>query len=54
MAGGLAQTRAPATVNKIHRVLSLCLDYAVKDGRLARNVARGSTCPGCSRLSAAI
>ena len=35
------RTHSPATVRKIHRVLSLILDMAVKDGRLARNVADG-------------
>ena len=30
----LARHRSPATVQKIHRVLSLILDMAVKDGRL--------------------
>ncbi len=35
----LSQTQSPASVRKIHRVLSLVLDMAVKDGRLARNVA---------------
>lgn len=36
---GLARTRAPATVRKVHRVLSLLLASAVKDGRLVRNAA---------------
>ena len=35
----LAKEHSPATVQKIHRVLSLVLDMAVRDGRLARNVA---------------
>jgi hypothetical protein len=35
----LSQTLSPASVRKIHGVLSLILDMAVKDGRLARNVA---------------
>ena len=35
----LSRTQSPASVRKIHRVLSLILDMAVKDGRLARNVA---------------
>ena len=35
----LTATQSPASVRKIHRVLSLILDMAVKDGRLARNVA---------------
>jgi hypothetical protein len=34
----LSKTRSPATVRKVHRVLSLILNMAVKDGRLARNV----------------
>ena len=37
----LSKTRSPATVRKVHRVLSLILNMAVKDGRLARNVAIG-------------
>jgi integrase len=41
----LARDHAPATVQKIHRVLSLVLDMAVKDGRLARNVATGVNLP---------
>ena len=35
----LARDRSPATVRKVHRVLSLMLDLAVRDGRLPRNVA---------------
>ncbi len=35
----LTRTQAPASVRKIHRVLSLMLDMAVRDGRLVRNVA---------------
>ena len=41
----LAKDHSPATVHKIHRVLSLILDMAVKDGRLARNVATGVNLP---------
>jgi len=41
----LAKAHSPATVQKIHRVLSLVLDMAVKDGRLARNVAGGVNLP---------
>lgn len=41
----LARDHSPATVQKIHRVLSLVLDMAVKDGRLARNVASGVNLP---------
>jgi integrase len=41
----LAKGHSPATVHKIHRVLSLVLDMAVKDGRLARNVASGVNLP---------
>ena len=41
----LARGHSPATVHKIHRVLSLVLDMAVKDGRLARNVASGVNLP---------
>ena len=41
----LAGSNSPATVHKIHRVLSLILEMAVKDGRLARNVATGVNLP---------
>ena len=41
----LSQSRSPATVRKIHRVLSLLLAMAIKDGRLARNVASGVNLP---------
>jgi integrase len=41
----LSRTRSPATVRKVHRVLSLILDMAVKDGRLSRNVASGVNLP---------
>ena len=41
----LSKTRSPATVRKVHRVLSLILNMAVKDGRLARNVATGVNLP---------
>jgi integrase len=36
---------APASVRKVHRVLSMALAYAVKDGRLAVNVAAGVSLP---------
>jgi integrase len=36
---------APATVRKVHRVLSMVLAYAVKDGRLAVNPAAGVSLP---------
>lgn len=36
---------APASVRKIHRVFSQALDFAVKDGRLATNPARGVSLP---------
>ena len=36
---GLTKTQSPASVRKIHRVLSMMLDMAVRDGRLSRNVA---------------
>ena len=35
----LCSQRSPATVRKIHRVLSLVLSLGVRDGRLARNPA---------------
>ena len=41
----LAKEYSPASVQKIHRVLSLILDMAVNDGRLARNVATGVNLP---------
>jgi integrase len=36
---------APASVRKVHRVLSMVLAYAVKDGRLAVNAAAGVSLP---------
>ena len=36
---------SPASARKIHRVLSLVLAWAVKDGRLVRNPADGVTLP---------
>ena len=36
---------APASVRKVHRVLSMILDFAVKDGRLPTNVAAGVSLP---------
>jgi integrase len=36
---GLSTQRSPATVRKVHRVLSLLLKTAVQDGRLSRNPA---------------
>ena len=36
---------APATVKKVHRVMSMILAYAVKDGRLAVNPAAGVSLP---------
>ena len=36
---GLAARRSPATVRKVHRVFSLIVKTAVRDGRLARNPA---------------
>src|SRR4051812_38941593 len=41
----LAATRSAATVRKVHRVLSLILAMAVKDGRLVRNPAVGISLP---------
>ena len=41
----LTATHSPSTVTKVHRVLSLILDMAVKDGRLARNVSQGVNLP---------
>ncbi|GAA2184679.1 site-specific integrase [Brooklawnia cerclae] len=36
---------APASVRKVHRVLSQAMDFAVKDGRLAVNPASGVSLP---------
>jgi len=41
----LARGRSPSTVRKAHRVLSLMLDLAVRDGRLPRNVAERINLP---------
>jgi hypothetical protein len=41
----LSVTRSPSTVRKVHQVLSLILDPAVRDGRLARNVAEKINLP---------
>lgn len=41
----LSAIRSPATVRKVHRVMSLILALAVKDGRLVRNVAAGVSLP---------
>ena len=41
----LTNEHSAATVQKIHRVLCLVLDLAVKDGRLTRNVATGVHLP---------
>jgi integrase len=45
VAGLTADGLAGSTVRYIHRVLSLVLDLAVKDGRLARNPAAGVRLP---------
>ena len=42
-------TLAPASVRKVHRVLSMVLAYAVKDGRLAVNAAAGVSLPRVQR-----
>jgi Site-specific recombinase XerD len=41
----LSAQRAPSSVTKIHRVLSMILEHAVRDGRLARNPASGVRLP---------
>ena len=41
----MAGKSAPATVRKVHRVLSLVLASAVKDGRLVRSPAEGISLP---------
>jgi hypothetical protein len=48
----LSRSRSPATVRKVHRVLSLILAEAVKDGRLARNGPPASTGPGWAEPNA--
>ncbi len=45
VAGQVSAGFAPATVRKHFRVLSLVLDLAVRDGRLARNPATGVNLP---------
>ena len=47
-----AKGLAPSTVAQAHRVLSLILGYAVKDGRLTQNVARGVPIPRRTRKPA--
>jgi integrase len=42
---GLSEKASPATVRKAHGVLSLILAAAVRDGRLARNPAKGISLP---------
>ena len=42
---GLSLELAPATVRYAHRVFSLALSAAVKDGRMVRNVAEGVPLP---------
>jgi integrase len=41
----IATTKSPSAAVKAHRVLSLVLDLAVKDGRLVRNPAHGVSLP---------
>lgn len=41
----LAAERSPATVAKLHRLLSMILDAAVRDERLVRNAAAGVSLP---------
>ncbi len=41
----LSRQYSPATVQKVHNVLSLVLGMAVKDGRLSRNVVQGVNLP---------
>ena len=45
----LTAVRSPATVRKIHRVLSMILMLAVKDGRIARNPADSINLPRAVR-----
>ncbi len=45
----LSRALSPSSVRKVHRVLSLVLDSAVRDGRLARNVATGVNLPRPSK-----
>jgi integrase len=48
-AGLTAAGSAPSTVRQAHRVLALMLGLAVRDGRLARNVADGIPLPRARR-----
>ncbi len=45
----LSKEYSPATVQKVHNVLSLVLEMAVKDGRLSRNVVQGVNLPRVGR-----
>ena len=45
----VAKGYAPATVRQAHRVFSLALTLAVRDGRLPRNVAQGVRLPRVTR-----
>lgn len=42
---GLSERLSPSSVRQVHRTLSLMLDLAVRDGRLARNAASGVRLP---------
>ena len=45
----LSKHNSAGTVHKIHRVLSLIIEMAVKDGRLTKNVATGVNLPRASK-----
>ena len=49
MAKLVADGNAASTVRQIHRVLSLMLDLAVRDGRLPRNPATGVRLPRAAK-----
>jgi len=45
----VADGYAASTVRQVHRVFSLMLDLAVRDGRLPRNAAVGVRLPGAEK-----
>ena len=49
VSGLVAKGYAPATVRQAHRVFSLAITLAVRDGRLSRNVAQGVRLPRVTR-----
>ena len=45
---------APASIRKVHRMLSMVLAYAVSDGRLAVNPAAGVSLPRVHAAEASV